>query len=103
MFADDTNLFFAGDIEQETNKLSLNWTKTELVSFSKTNIKELSIIDHTITSKSTSKYLGIEIDGGLDFSNHIGSVVKKLNRQCGVVAKLRNYAEIFSCYTIRYT
>ena len=61
MFSDDNNLFFAGDIEQGTmqdetkniynwlccDKLSLNWTKTELVSFNKTNIKELSINDHT--------------------------------------------------------
>ena len=79
----------------KANKLSLNFTKTELISFHSNSKK----IDHNLkfkldgkrlTPTSTVKYLGVLLDDRLLWSKQINHVTTKLNQATGTLSKLRN-------------
>jgi hypothetical protein len=96
LFADDTNAFYSNsgiNIAKETmqremneilkwlntNKLSINTTKTKLILFRARNKKQLTEIDIKINDQSIeqvkcTKFLGVLIDETLTWNNHIGSV-----------------------------
>ena len=77
------------------NKLSLNFSKTELIIFHSSSKK----IDHSLkfkldgkrlTATSTVKYLGVLLDDHLIWSKQINYVTTKLNQAIGILSKLRN-------------
>ena len=90
-YADDTSLFSASsEIESQAdidntliwlrdNKLTLNTkqNKCQLLSFGKTPPLSISIDGIPLTCNSFSKYLGLYIDKGLNFKEHVKFVCSK--------------------------
>ena len=79
----------------KANKLSLNFTKTELIIFHSSSKK----IDHNVkfkldgkrlTPTSTVKYLGVLLDDHLLWSKQINHVTTKLNQAIDILSTLRN-------------
>ena len=113
IFADDTNLFIAGnsfnDLEVKanvclnqmqlwfvSNKLSLNYDKTCYTVFSgkakciqNVNLN-LCINGQYINRVACCKYLGVYIDESLNWNNHVETVYKKLLKFTGIFYKLRD-------------
>ena len=89
--------FDLGNLSQclKANKLSLNFTKTELIIF----LSSLKKIDHSLkfkldgkhlTPTSTVKYLGVLLDDHLLWLKQINHVTTKLNQAIGILSKFRN-------------
>ena len=79
----------------ETNKISINTEKTEIVLFraQKTVIKKnmnFQISEQKINIKKETKYLGMVMDKQLAFKNHMATAKLKLNQANGLLAKLRH-------------
>ena len=111
LFADDTNLFYANknlaelemivNIELEeiqmwlsANRLSLNIAKTNFVIFRPHQKKlpfqiKLKINYEHLKQEEYIKYLGIFIDCNLKWNKHINYITKKINRNIGLLSKLR--------------
>ena len=109
LFADDSNLFFAGsslesletkvNLELKSidnwlscNKLSLNIDKTNFVIFhpsQKKFTKPISLLVNykSIEQKDYVKYLGVFIDSHLKFKEHIHQLSKKISRSIEILAK----------------
>lgn len=112
MYADDT-IFYAASfkskdlqkqMQQEiikvddwmrTNKLSLNYTKTQYVITHNKNLKiaEFSLhINNVELHRSNSvKYLGIVMDDKVNWSQHITAVSSKVSQSIGVLYKIKRY------------
>lgn len=110
LFADDTNLFLSNksltelenivNIELEklsvwfkANKLSLNIGKTHYILFRNKGKKmnnNLTIkIDGTkIDQVCTTKFLGLYIDEGLTWANHISYISSKISKNIGIIHRL---------------
>ena len=89
------------------NKLTLNYSKTNLVLFpgmkNKSNCDENFCVNTNngpITRKSVIKYLGVFIDHKLTWKNHIQYVEEKLCTARGILSKLRYYAPISVLYEV---
>ena len=113
LFADDTNIFFAGKdvvvlfktLNNEllklsdwfrANKLSLNINKTHYIIFNNGNNNKLlnlglsiTIDGFTIERVTSSKFLGVTIDERLSWKPHISLVVNKLTKNVGVMRRIR--------------
>jgi hypothetical protein len=111
MFADDSNLFISGKnlldisntLNQElplliewlrANRLSLNVDKTHVMIFGKKNITSLPPIDIKINGKSLTilektKFLGVILDTGLTWKDHINYMTKKLSKSIGILSIAR--------------
>ena len=108
IFADDTSIVKAGKTddcsvqnELETltdwfnnNKLSINTSKCESISFGRMYQRQLTIMEKMISQKNCCKYLGLFIDPVLTFRDHINHVVKKLNKFCGLIYRVRDLYRI---------
>ena len=79
-----------------TNRLSLNVSKTEFVIFRSPRKK----IDFEVNIKLNCKrlypsayikYIGVLIDEHLSWKPHINELVKKLNRSNSMLSKIRHY------------
>ena len=104
IFADDTSIGKAGKThdcsvqnELETltdwfnyNKLSINTSKCESISFGRMYQRQLPIMEKKISQKNCCKYLGLYIDPVLTFRDHINHVVNKLNKFCGLFYRVRD-------------
>ena len=130
LFADDTNLFVRGsniaelfhsiNSELETlvkwihaNKLSLNIAKTHYIVF-RTRGREINInmnvyIDHIKLKRvESTKFLGIMLDGKLNWLNHIIFVKNKIAKSIGVLCKARKYLNcetlitLYNCFVYPY-
>ena len=103
MLADDTSLFFQSgkqnlltiqnDINEMTtwfacNKLSINSSKCETISFGIGKPPALKIDNISIPDKPHCKYL-VHLDPQLNFREHISYVDKKLNKFCGLMYRVR--------------
>ena len=78
------------------NKISLNSSKTELILFrskQKTINKNLNfrISGQKLHPQTSVKYLGVQIDEHLTFHAHLKTLVQKLSRAVGMLAKVRHY------------
>ena len=78
------------------NKISLNSGKTELILFrpkQKTINKNLNfrISGQKLHPQTSVKYLGVQIDEHLTFHTHLKTLVQKLSRAVGMLAKVRHY------------
>ena len=106
LFADDTTLvaidrslkklsddFNAVAEWLAANRLTLNMKKTVQINFTRKSASNETILydGKNLSSEIYWKYLGINIDFKLGFSNHIDFVRKKLRKQCGIIAKTRHY------------
>ena len=67
--------------------------KTVQINFTRKSASNETILydGKNLSSEIYWKYLGINIDFKLGFSNHIDFVRKKLRKQCGIIAKTRHY------------
>ena len=78
------------------NRLSLNFEKTNFVVFHPYNKPSrhkitLKIQKKAISEKNHVKYLGVMIDSGLTWHNHIDCVTQKMSRAIGLMYKIRPF------------
>ena len=111
IFADDTNIFYSGTnvkavenvMNEElttiqrycaTNKLSINFRKTNfmIISSRKKVLHDIHI--EKITQTDYIKYQGIYIDKYISWDQHINHVKNKIAKNTGIINKLRNYLDI---------
>ena len=104
MFADDTTLIKSGKridplLSQEikyvrdwfsSNKLTVNPEKCEAMCFGYGKPDTIKIGVSELKYKASCRYLGIHLDKKLLFREHIDYVVKKLNKFCGLIYRVRH-------------
>ena len=73
-----------------SNKLTININKCEVMCFGSGNPPPLKIKDTPIQCKISCKYLGLHVGKWLRFNQHIEYLVKKLNKFCGLIYKIRH-------------
>ena len=97
------------DIWFRVNKLSLNIEKTNFMSFCSKNKNKSysiqpSINDLNIKHVTSTKFLGIIIDGKLNLSLHINYVASKLSKNIDVISKISSFVDrkilIMLCYSL---
>ena len=114
-FADDTNLLVVGNTMKKiqkqinidlkllckwlkANKISLNASKTELIIFRDPKKKtqhelKIKIDGKKLIPSSFVKYLGLLIDGHLNWHAHITALSTKLSRAIGMLYKIRHFVD----------
>ena len=120
LFADDTNLFFSGKCIKyickvmsmeliklkswfALNKLSLNISNTNYIVFGKVAKDELidvSIDEFILTRVRSTKFLGVQIDVGLNSKEHIKLVTSKLIKVSGFIFRTKRVLNYDSLYTL---
>jgi hypothetical protein len=126
LFADDTNLFHSDmnvwDLMStlncelmklsnwfKANKLSLNISKTNYIIFGRKKIAQSATplqlcIDGKILERvESTKFLGVMIDGKLNWSKHINHVSLKISKSLGIIGRLRNALPLHVLLTLYYT
>ena len=105
MFADDNSVVIASsdnnsplqlDVEIFcnwfiTNKLTINFDKSEAIDFGKPKREKLKPKDIALDYKTSCKYLGIYMDKNLTFRDLVEFVVTKMNNFCGLMNRVRNF------------
>ena len=116
LFADDTNIYYeSSDLTEdaksvnkelekvrkwlESNRLALNISKTNFVTFHSPTNKPDSQISLKFGKKKISqetcvKFLGLLFDSNLSWKAHITDLTKKLSRPVGLFYKIRHYASL---------
>ena len=124
-YADDTNLMIADksikkinkyinhDLKLLTewliaNKISLNTDKTEIIVFKNKNKKiskklNFRISGQKIKPTNALKYLGVILEENLSWEKHLNTLVKRLGRAIGILAKLRHYVPKWLLRTVYYS
>ena len=75
---------------EQTNSLSIWINVKACLPFGSGTPEEIQMIKNTIPHKKSCKYLGIHLDSSLGFNHHIDYVVKKLNKFCGLIYRIRH-------------
>ena len=79
-----------------SNRFALNPYKTQalLISLRKINSKTISLAINNIPINitSTAKYLGIEIESTLSFTNQINKIEAKISTAFGILFRLQHFA-----------
>ena len=114
LFADDTNIFASAKTKRELydrvgvelgklsdwfahNKLTLNYSKTEYIDFSKPAVGLsdsnfiLKIDGNLIQKVNESKFLGVIIDKDLSWRGHIAGVRSRLSQTIGIIGRARSF------------
>ena len=124
-FADDTNLLLGekslkkinklvnSDLKAlcqwiRSNKLSLNTGKTEIIVFKNKKQKITKHLNFRISGQKiiptrTVKYLGVFLNDSLSWDTHLNTLILKLNRAIGLLAKIRHYTPKYLLKTIYYS
>ena len=124
LFADDTFLSLSSknlnDLKKKTNseikkvyswlianKLTLNIKKSKFMIISKrkgvnSNSFKLKINGVSLEKCSSYKYLGLFIDDGLTWKEHVKHVCQKLSKVCGIISKIRHCVNLSTLKTIYY-
>ena len=81
------------------NKLSLNISKSNFVTFSTRQkaVKKslyIKILNIPLEEKKSTKYLGVIVDQHLNWSSHIEYIHQKITKGVGMLAKLRHYVPL---------
>ena len=89
------------------NKLSINASKTKILLFKGKNKSQnqqisLRINNDIIKQVSSVRFLGLIIDEGLTWKEHIDSVSKNIIKSSSLIAKLQHYANKNSLKLIYY-
>ena len=120
LFADDTNLFLSGKFLKyickvmsmefiklkswfASNKLSLNMSKTNYVVFGKFDKDELinvSIDEFILSRVCSTMFLGVQIDEGLNWKEHIKLVTSELIKVSGIIFRTKRVLNYDSLYTL---
>jgi len=125
LFADDTMLSLSANamhelttkINQELgsvdnwlkySKLSLNYSKTQYMLFTKQNEYidtnfNVQISNHLLSRTECVKYLGVIIDNKLIWKPHISLVKKQVSKASGIICKLRHNIPFRSLKTVYYS
>ena len=74
-----------------TNKLTINYVKSEAINFGKPTKEKVKLKYNALDYNTSFKYLGIYIDKNLTFRDHVDFVVKKLNKFCGLMYRVRHF------------
>ena len=115
LFADDTNIFFSHKdinalfqivnsevkyIEEwfQSNKLSLNASKTKFMLFAKKSsidklplqLPALKIQNNIIARECYMKFLGVIIDESITWKNHIALIENKISKNIGILYKMKD-------------
>ena len=110
LFADDTNLFYAGkDLDEvckivsrelnilhiwfKVNKLSLNVAKTNFMIFGNKRFEEnymISINGMNINRVYVTKFLGVHIDSKLNWKEHISVIKTKVAKNVSIMNRVRH-------------
>ena len=122
LFADDTNLFYAGkDLDEvckivsrelnilhiwfQVNKLSLNVAKTNFMIFGNKRFEEnymISINGMNINRVYVTKFLGVHIDSKLNWNEHISVIKTKVAKNVSIMNRVKhcliNSALYYSLY-----
>ena len=119
LFADDTNLFFSGKCIKyickvmsmeiiklkswfALNKLTLNISKTNYIVFGKVDKDELinvSIHEFILTRVCSTQFLGVQINKGLSWKEHIKLGTSKLIKVSGIIFRTKRVLN-YDLYTI---
>ena len=110
LFADDTAITFKGsDVSEvqnkidrllpkianwfQSNRLSLNTTKTFYQVFPKSAVEMLNIVigDSKIERKETVKYLGIAMEENLKWQEHINNISRSMSQGIGMMGRAKYY------------
>ena len=67
-----------------------------------TNCFKLKINGVSLEKCSSYKYLGLLIDDGLTWKEHVKHVCQKLSKACGIISKIRHCVNINTLKTIYY-
>ena len=125
LFAHDTNLSLGGRcikhickvMSMELNKLkswfssnkfALNTSKTNYIVFGKVDKDELinvSIDECILTRVCSTKFLGAQIDEGLNWEEHRKLVTSKLIKVSGIISRTKrvlNFDSLYVHYTVHY-
>ena len=118
VFADDTNIFCAGESLDELldlassemtglkrwfdkNKLSLNLSKTKFMIFSKRKIYDevnVYVNGMPIERVHENKFLGVIIDENINWKSHIKYIQTKVSRNISVLSKAKH---LLDCNSLR--
>ena len=121
LFADDTNLFYAGkDLDEvckivsrelnilhiwfQVNKLSLNVAKTNFMIFGNKRFEEnymISINGMNINRVYVTKFLGVHIDSKLNWNEHIRVIKTKVAKNVSIMNRVKhclNNSALYSLY-----
>ena len=110
LFADDTNLFYAGkDLDEvckivsrelnilhiwfQVNKLSLNVAKTNFMIFGNNRFEEnymISINGMNINRVYVTKFLGVHIDSKLNWNEHISVIKTKVAKNVSIMNRVKH-------------
>lgn len=113
LFADDTNIFYSNDYYNDlihninnelkklktwmdTNKLSLNLSKTKVMFFGSYNVNVDSVIKIDgvdLDAVSEIKFLGLTIDSKLNWKSHIRHIQGKLSKSISIINKAKYYLD----------
>ena len=125
LFADDTTIFLSSQNKQflyesvnkdlhslnewfQTNKLSLNVSKTNYVLFNNTRVDNadnfnLTIANESIERKNEVKFLGLYLDSKLDWNAHIKFVRNKMNSALYAMRISKNILKQSHMMTLYYS
>ena len=89
------------------NRLTINTNKTYYMIVTNQRIPEqlpsVSIGSTSLEQKNSNKFLGVVLDGGLRFGNHVGMLCGKVARSLGILYKLRRYLPLKNLIDLYYT
>ena len=112
LFADDTNLFYSctnldvllltvnNELSKlsmwfKANRLSLNISKTNFILFGSKRIPSdkpvIKIDDVLLTQVSCTKFLGVFVDAGTTWKNHVASVSTRISRGLGAINHVKRF------------
>jgi hypothetical protein len=110
LFADDTNLIIRGKTQEEvekiandemptliswlnTNRLSLNVKKNNVMIFGKNRHKQIKIFieNEQLEIVQNTKFLGIIVDSQLSWKPHIEQITKKVAKVIGVISRAKQF------------
>ena len=123
IYADDTNIFIQGkhinqlilemneelvklNIWFQSNKLSLNIKKTHYIVFHRSRrkyhkIEYIIINNNVIEERKNTTFLGVIIDTGLTWTDHVSYVKNKVSKGIGIINKVKyclNKSNLISLY-----
>ena len=120
IFADDTSVFYSckniNDLETimneeiqallhycAINKLSVNFKKTNFIIFRSPKTKNIKIHLKHITQANHVKYLGVYLDEYFSWEHQIKHINIKVNKNIGIINKLRHYVDLKMLKQLYYT